>query len=148
MVTIPKRRRPGNSSSTEVCSLILDETERRRPMIMAQAIVSVTSPNTSNRHGKYSGTNKKRISQTSGTPYHIAPTSTEGVFAGGRGVLRTRPVKRVISSPPTTEKITILFAFKRFHDCGVDYHGEGVFKAVLRGSDGGNVCVGIMVRAS
>jgi hypothetical protein len=31
------------------------------------------------------------------------------------GVLDTSPVKMVINTPPTTEKITMLFAFMMFH---------------------------------
>lgn len=87
---------------------ILVETDRITPTTMHQMIVSATSPNTSTRHGKYSGANTSRISQASGYPYHIAPSSIGGVF-------ETKPVKRAISSPPTTEKITILFAFTMFH---------------------------------
>lgn len=72
------------------------------------ATMSTSKAVMSTRHGKYSGAKMSRNSQASGYPYHTAPTSMEGV-------LDMSPVKRVINTPPTTERMTILFAFMVFH---------------------------------
>jgi hypothetical protein len=86
--------------------IVLPEAFRRTPNVAAQTTVSTTSQNPSTFHGKYSGDNTRRISQANGYPYHSPPSSV---------VFVTRPVRRVITNPPTTEKITILLVSKTLH---------------------------------